>query len=131
MSTIPPDSMSTCDNCGKEGSNHLKACTACKLVKYCNRECQKKHRPMHKKECRRRAAELHEEELFKQPQSEDCPICFIRMPTYNMGWKYQTCCGKVICSGCCNAPSMTTKAMKMIKRSVHFVEFQYHLKMMR
>ena len=74
------------------------------MVKYCNRECQIAHRPQHKKECRRRAAELHEEELFKQPQSEDCPICFIRMPTYNMGWKYQTCCGKVICSGCCNAP---------------------------
>ena len=31
-----------CANCGKgEGNtNSLKACTACKMVKYCNRECQ-------------------------------------------------------------------------------------------
>ena len=34
-----------CANCGKEeeGSVSLKACTACKLVKYCNRECQIAH----------------------------------------------------------------------------------------
>ena len=36
-------------------------------VKYCNRECQIAHRPQHKKECKQRAAELHEEALFKQP----------------------------------------------------------------
>ena len=38
--------LSVCANCGKEDSN-LKACTACKLVKYCNRECQIAHRPQH------------------------------------------------------------------------------------
>ena len=51
------NSMSTCAACGK-GGDHLKACTACHLVKYCNRECQISHRPKHKKECRKRAAEL-------------------------------------------------------------------------
>ena len=33
----------TCANCskgGEENSGDLKACTACKLVKYCNRDCQ-------------------------------------------------------------------------------------------
>ena len=44
-------------------------------------------------------------ELFKQPPAaDDCPICFIRMPTLASGRKYQTCCGKVICSGCIHAP---------------------------
>jgi len=97
----------TCANCGKseEGTNSLKACTACKLVKYCNRECQIAHRPQHKKECKKRAAELHEELLFKQPPPrEDCPICFQRLPTLMSGKSYYGCCGKVICSGCNYAP---------------------------
>jgi len=67
---------------------NLKACTACKMVKYCNKDCQIAHRPQHKKEFRKRAAELiHEEKLFKQPPTmeEDCPICFVQMPTLNSG----------------------------------------------
>ena len=99
--------ISVCANCGKEGDNinKLKSCTACKLVKYCSRECQIAHRPQHKKECRKRAKELHDEELFKQPPpEEDCPICFLRLPTLESGRKYQTCCGKLICSGCIHAP---------------------------
>ena len=96
-----------CANCGKgeEESDKLKSCTACKLVKYCNRECQIVHRPQHKKECRKRAAELHDEKLFKQPPpDEDCPICFVRLPVLNTGWRYYACCGKVICCGCAYAP---------------------------
>ena len=50
-------SISKCAACGKAGDN-LKACTACHLVKYCNRDCQKLHWPKHKKECKQRAAEL-------------------------------------------------------------------------
>jgi hypothetical protein len=96
-----------CANCGKseESTNSLKACTACKMVKYCNRKCQIAHRPQHKKECKRRAAELHDEALFKQPPpQEDCPICFLRMPSLMSGKRYMTCCGKTICSGCIYAP---------------------------
>ena len=108
MSSVNGDNiLSVCANCGKgeEESDKLKACTACKLVKYCNRECQIAHRSQHKKECRRRAKEIHEEELFKQPPtSEDCPICFIRIPTLSSGSIYQSCCGKVICCGCSYAP---------------------------
>ena len=74
-------------------------------MKYCNAACKKKHRQKHKKRCERYAAELHDEELFKQPPpKEDCPICFLRMPTLKTGWRYQSCCGKVICSGCIHAP---------------------------
>jgi len=95
-----------CANCGKgeEESNKLKACGACKMVRYCSTDCQQAHRPQHKKECRRRVKELHDEELFKQPPpKEDCPICFIRLPSLGSGSTYYACCGKVICSGCCYA----------------------------
>ena len=83
----------------------LKACTACNMVKYCNRDCQIAHRPQHKKACRKRAAELHDKVLFKEPPPRhgDCPICFIRLPTKDNGRRYMTCCGKTVCSGCFHA----------------------------
>ena len=94
----------TCANCGKggESSIKLKSCAACMLVKYCSRECQIAHRPQHKKECKKRAKELHDELLFKRPPQleEDCPICFLRMPSFTLAKSYYSCCGKVICSGC-------------------------------
>ena len=67
-----------CANCGKEGSDITNTCNKCKMVMYCNAACKKKHRQKHKKECERRVAELHDEQLFKRPQrAEDCPICFL------------------------------------------------------
>jgi len=99
-----------CANCGKgneqESVNlNLKACTACKLVKYCNRDCQAAHRPEHKKACKKRASELHEEALFTQPPpKEDCPICFLPLPVISRGSTcFKTCCGKTICLGCTHA----------------------------
>ena len=97
---------STCANCGKgeESVGDLKACTACHLVKYCNRDCQFAHRPQHKKACKKRATELHDEKLFKQPlPNEDCPICMLPLPTLLSGHSYKSCCGKIICSGCIHA----------------------------
>ena len=48
-----------------------------------------------------------DEELFKRPPTlEDCPICFLQMPCLSTGYKYNSCCGKVICSGCIFANSM-------------------------
>ena len=99
------DEIDVCANCGKEGSDGLKACTACKLVKYCNRDCQIAHRSMHKKACRKRAAEMRDGELFKlPPPNEDCPICLLPLPLLGSGIVYKTCCGKIICSGCHHAP---------------------------
>ena len=96
-----------CANCGRGEAEYrtLRTCAACKMVKYCNRECQIAHRPQHKGPCKRRAAELYEEQLFSQPPSEhgDCPICMIRIPTIPSGYKYKSCCGKLICSGCIHA----------------------------
>ena len=79
----------------------LKACTACHMVKYCNRDCQISHRPQHKKECKKRVAELYDEKLFKEPPPpEECPICMSPMP-YEMGENvFYSCCGKNICGGC-------------------------------
>jgi len=98
--------MSVCANCGKgeDDGTILKACAACKLVKYCSRDCQIAHRPQHKKQCKRRAKELHEIELFKQPPPmEDCPICMERLPTLCTGRTFMPCCGKVLCNGCIHA----------------------------
>ena len=97
------DSLSMCANCGKgeEENGILKSCNACKLVKYCSRDCQITHRPMHKKECKKRAAELHEEALFKTPPPpEDCDICMLPLPPRASANTYYSCCGKTMCKGC-------------------------------
>ena len=104
--------LSLCANCGKgeESAGDLKACTACKMVKYCNRDCQIAHRPQHKKECKKRAADLNDEKLFKQPTpNEDCPICMLLLPSLDTGYKYRACCGKIICSGCIYAVAIRDK----------------------
>jgi len=96
----------SCANCGKgeEESCNLKYCSACKLVKYCSVLCQKVHRPMHKKECKKRAAELHDIDLFKQPPlREDCPIFMIPLPFLHEGSSHHACCGAQICNGCIHA----------------------------
>ena len=56
-------------------------------------------------------AEISDEELFKQPPSqyEDCPICFLLLPSLDMGRKYYSCCGKRICNGCSYAVKKTKK----------------------
>ena len=121
-----------CADCGSVagGGAGLKACTSCRLVKYCNVKCQKNHWPKHKNECKQRAAEIRDEALFKDPPAkEDCPICFLPMPTKliscmtlppatmssvpisdyaeanevlaDMGTEqYYSCCGKSVCGGC-------------------------------
>ena len=117
MMTDDESNILMCANCGKgeECSNDLKACTACKMVKYCNRECQIAHRPQHKKECKKRAAELHDEKLFKEPPSrEECPICMLPLPLDACQVVYQSCCGKDICYGCIYAMRETgVKNMKL------------------
>ena len=100
------EELDVCACCGKEGSN-LNVCNKCKAVKYCNLSCKKKHRSKHKKQCERHVAELHDEQLFKRPpQKEDCPICFLPLPSLPTGTRYKDCCGKTICSGCIYAVQM-------------------------
>ena len=93
-----------CANCDREGSDVTNSCNKCNLVKYCNAACKKKHRHKHKKKCERRVAEIHDENLFKQPPTlGDCPICFLMLPYLGTGKVYMACCGKVICNGCIHA----------------------------
>ena len=57
---------------------------------------------------------ISDEELFRQPPpAEDCPICFLRMPSLQTGSRYQTCCGKMICSGCVYAPVYDNQGNKV------------------
>jgi hypothetical protein len=50
MSTAD-NNISVCANCGKEGDDVNNICNKCKMVKYCNAACKKKHRHKHKKDC--------------------------------------------------------------------------------
>ncbi len=97
-----------CASCGvaEVDDIKLKNCTACYLVKYCSIECQKDHRKQHKDACKKRAAKLRDEVLFKQPENTnmgDCPICAIALPLVRMKSTMYPCCGKIICNGCCIA----------------------------
>jgi hypothetical protein len=99
------DMLSCCASCGMPECDDitLKKCTACKSVRYCGVKCQKNHRPQHKRACKKRAAELRDELLFKQPESShlgDCPICMIPLPLDRNKSSMMTCCSKVVCGGC-------------------------------
>jgi len=54
-------------------------------------------------ECKKRAAELRDEILFRQPISShfgDCPICFLPHSIDHNEFKLMTCCCNAICVGC-------------------------------
>ena len=65
--------------------------------------------------------EISDAELFKQPPPrEDCPICFMRLPFLNTGWRYMSCCGKEICSGCFYAQVYDNQGNIVAKRVCPF-----------
>ena len=94
-----------CASCGVAEVDDIKlmTCAACKSARYCGVKCQREHRRQHKKDCKKRAAELRDEILFKQPESSylgDCPICMMPL---SIDQEYSTimmCCSKKICNGC-------------------------------
>eukprot|EP00984_Skeletonema_dohrnii_P020450 scaffold9984_cov148-Skeletonema_dohrnii-CCMP3373.AAC.1 len=97
--------MMCCASCGKSEVDEikLKKCTACNSARYCSVTCQRNHRPKHKKACKRRAAELRDEILFRQPESThlgDCPICFLPLSIVSNKSTLMSCCSKLICKGC-------------------------------
>ena len=65
---------------------------------------------------------ISDEELFKQPppQYGDCPICFLQLPSFNTGRRYQSCCGKTICSGCVHAPVYDNQGKKVDNQKCAF-----------
>ena len=102
----PADTDTACANCSKAESDDvkLKRCTACKMVKYCSRDCQIVHRSQHKKACKKRAAELFDEELSKDPpERPECPICMLPLPFDTHQSVFVSCCGTLLCGGCVHA----------------------------
>jgi len=141
MSTADNDVVA-CANCGKEGSsNNMNICNKCNQVKYCNAVCKKVHKKKHKKDCEENirlaaehAADLHNENLFKEPPSQygDCPICFLQLPSLETGRRYKSCCGKTICSGCSHAPLYDDQGnIKLIIKSAPFAELHHLLRIKR
>jgi len=84
----------------------LKECADCDLVRYCSDACQESHKSQHEEACKKRAAELRDEVLFKQPKRShrgDCPICCLPLPLDSSKSVMMMCCSKVICDGCSHA----------------------------
>ena len=99
-----------CASCGIAAVDNitLKKC-ACGLVKYCTINCQKNHRPQHKKICKKRLAEIRERDLFEQPDSShkgECPICCLPLSIDLKKSTLASCCSKRICRGCDYANQM-------------------------
>ncbi len=114
------DAMDSCASCGTTAINDvkLKKC-ACKLVQYCSVDCQKNHRPQHKRLCRKRLAELRDERLLEQPNGShhgDCPICCLPLPLDAEKSNMMDCCSKLICQGCHYANQMREMNGGMEKR---------------
>jgi hypothetical protein len=94
----------------------LKKCAACGSVRYCGVKCQKDHRSKHKKACKKWAAELRDEILFKQPESShygDCPICFLPLSLDLNKSSTMACCSKLICDGCDYANNIREMELKI------------------
>ena len=96
---------SCCASCGiaEVDDIKLKDCDDCDLVRYCSDDCQNNHKSQHEEECKKRAAELRDKSLFKQPESNhwgECPICCLPMSLDNSKSLINECCGEFICSGC-------------------------------
>ncbi len=95
-----------CADCGKAEVDDvkLKDCDdGCDLVKYCSDICQGNHREQHEEECKKRLAELRDDDLFTMPEGShlgECPICFLPLPLDESKSAFMTCCSKTICNGC-------------------------------
>ena len=102
------NAMISCASCGTAEIDDIKLidCDDCDLVKYCSDNCKENHMSRHKNECKKRAAELREELLFKQPESScfgDCPICCLPLSYDQKKCTLMLCCCKVLCNGCYRA----------------------------
>ncbi len=94
-----------CANCGIAGVDdvQLEDCNGCDFVKYCSDECREEHREQHDEECNKRANQLHDKELFSQPDGShlgECPICFLPLSIDRRKSMVILCCSRIVCKGC-------------------------------
>ena len=95
-----------CASCGIAAVDDvtLKDCDGgCDLVKYCSDGCQSNHRDQHEQECNKRKAEIHDKQLFEQPNCShwgECSICCLPLPLQPNKSILMRCCCKIICKGC-------------------------------
>ena len=107
-----------CASCGIAEIDDIKLmeCDGCDLVKYCSDACRELHQPEHAGKCRKRAAELRDELLFKQPEGThwgDCPICCLPLSLDMTKSATNTCCSKTICDGCNYANKRRAEQMNL------------------
>jgi tetratricopeptide (TPR) repeat protein len=95
-----------CANCGIAQVDDIKLemlCDGCQSVRYCSDICQENHREQHEEECKQRKAELHDKELFEQPEEScygECPLCFFPLSLDEDKSSLSSCCCKLMCKGC-------------------------------
>jgi TPR repeat protein len=119
-----------CSNCdAQQTETHKLIQCPCHSVRYCNKECQKKHRKQHKEECRRLLANKklkkekntmkttqHKEEGERkededrttkpkkeekeEEEGDECPICLENLPKDVTQFTRMTCCGNGIHKFC-------------------------------
>ncbi len=105
-------SVEVCASCGiaEVDDIKLKICDGgCDLVKYCSDDCQENHREQHEEECKNRKEEMHDKQLFTQPDIShkgECPICCLPLSLDLSKSTLNTCCCKSICKGCDHANKM-------------------------
>ena len=114
-----------CASCGIAEIDNvkLKDCDGCDLVRYCSDECMEDHKSEHEDECKKRAAELRDELLFKQPEGThwgDCPICSLPLPLDLQKIVSMNCCSKFICNGCDYANQKRERKMRLRQSSCPF-----------
>ena len=108
-----------CAACGISEIDDIKLeeCGDCDLVRYCSDECMEDHKSEHEDACKKRAAELRDEILFKQPESNylgDCPICSLPLSIDTDKSTLMPCCSKVICDGCDHANENREKEARLV-----------------
>lgn len=109
---------SCCASCGiaEIDDIQLKECDGCDLVKYCSDMCRENHNVQHEEACKKRAAELRDELLLKQPEGHlfgDCPICCLPLSLDVEKFLVNICCAKFICKGCDYANKLREAEMRL------------------
>jgi TPR repeat protein len=79
-----------------------------KLLHSCRDKChgREEHQEQHDDKCKKRVEELHNDDLFTQPDGShlgECPLCFLPMPLRAEESTFYACCSKLICDGCVHA----------------------------